>query len=59
MRWAGHVALVGERRVAYRVLVEKSEGNRPLGRPRFRWGDNLKMDTQEMGWEWAGLTLYR
>jgi hypothetical protein len=49
MRWAGHVARVGERRVVYRVLVEKPEGKRPLGRPRRSWGDNIKMDLQEVG----------
>jgi len=50
MRWAGHVARMGERRGAYRVLVEKPEGRRPLGRPRHRWEDNIKMDPQEVGW---------
>jgi len=49
MRWAGHVACMGERRGVYRVLVGKSEGNRPLGRPRHRWEDNIKMDLQEVG----------
>jgi len=44
MRWAGRVARMGERRVLYRVLVEKPEGKRPLGRPRRRWEDNIKMD---------------
>jgi len=48
MRWAGHVARVGERRGVYRVLVGKPEGKRPLGRPRSRWEDNIKMDLQEM-----------
>jgi len=48
MRWAGHVArMVGERRV-YRVLVGKPEGKRPLGRPRRRWLDNIRMDLQEV-----------
>jgi hypothetical protein len=46
MRWAGHVARMGGRSV-YRVLVEKPEGKRPLGRPRCRWDDNIKMDFQE------------
>jgi len=50
MRWAGHVALMGDRRVVYRVLVGKPEGKIPLGRPRHRWEDNIKMDLQEMGW---------
>ena len=50
MRWEGHVALMGERRDAYMVLVGKPEGKRPLGRPRYIWEDNIKMDLQEMGW---------
>jgi hypothetical protein len=49
MRWAGHVAWIGEGRVVYRVLVGKPEGKRPLGRPRHRWEDNIKMDLQEVG----------
>ena len=49
MRWAGHVARMGEERGAYRVLVGKSEGKRPLGRPRRRWVDNIRMDLQEVG----------
>jgi len=49
MRWAGHVARMGEGRGVYRVLVEKPEGSRPLGRPRSRWEDNITMDFQEMG----------
>jgi len=44
MRWEGHVASMGERRGVYRVLVGKPEGKRPLGRPRHRWEDNIKMD---------------
>ena len=48
MRWAGHVARMGERRGAYRDLVGKSEGERPLGRPRHRWEDNTKMGLQEV-----------
>jgi len=47
----GHVARVGERRVVYRVLVEKPEGKRPLRRPRRGWEDNMKMDIQEVGCE--------
>jgi hypothetical protein len=43
MRWAGHVARMGERRNTYRILVEKPEGRRPLGRQRRRWVDNIKM----------------
>jgi hypothetical protein len=49
MRWAGHIARIGEGRGLYRVLVGKPEGKRPLGRPRSRWEDNIKMDLQEMG----------
>jgi hypothetical protein len=51
LRWAGHVARMGERRGAYRALVGKPEGRRPLGRPRRRWEDNIKMDLREVGWE--------
>jgi hypothetical protein len=50
MRWAGHVACMGERIGAYCVLVGKPEGKRPLGRPRHRWEDNIKMALQEVGW---------
>ena len=49
MRWTGHVTRIGERRGVYRVLVGKPEGKRPLGRPRRRWEDNIKMDLQEVG----------
>ena len=49
MRWARHVARMGQRRGAYRVLVGKPEGKRSLGRPRRRWEDNIKMDLQEVG----------
>jgi hypothetical protein len=48
MRWAGHVARMGEKRNLYRLLVGKPEGNRPLGRPRCRWIDNIKMDLLEI-----------
>ena len=48
MRWVGHVARMGEGRGVYRVLVGKPEGKRPLGRPRRRWDDNIKMDLQEV-----------
>ena len=44
MRWAGHVARMGEVRYVYSVSVDKPEGKRPLGRPRLRWEDNIKMD---------------
>jgi hypothetical protein len=50
MRWAGHVALMAEKRNAYRILVEKPEGRRSLGRPRRIWVDNIKIDLREMGW---------
>jgi hypothetical protein len=50
MRWAGHVARMGENRNAYRLLVRKPEGKRPLGRPRRRWVDNIKIDLLEIGW---------
>ena len=46
MRWAGHVARMGEKRVVYRVLVGKPEGKMPLGRSMRRWEDNIKMDLQ-------------
>ena len=49
MRWAGHVARMGQRRGVYRILVGKPEVKRPLGRPRRRWEDNIKMDLQEVG----------
>jgi hypothetical protein len=48
MRWAGHVAPKGGKRNAYRILVGTPEGNRPLGRPRRRWVDNIKMDLREI-----------
>jgi hypothetical protein len=51
MRWAGHAARMGERRNAYRILVGKPEGKRPLGRPKRRWVDNIKMDLREEGWD--------
>jgi len=62
MRWVGHVARLGARRRVYRVLVEKPEGKRPLGRSRYRWEDNIKMDHQEVGCEgmdWIELALDR
>ena len=62
MRWAGHVASMGEERGVYRVLVVKAEGRRPLGRPRRRWVDNIRMDLQEVGcgyMDWIGLTQDR
>jgi hypothetical protein len=50
MRWAGHVARIGEKRNAYRLLVGKPEGRRPLGRPKRRWLDNIRMDLVKVGW---------
>ena len=58
MRWTGHVARMGEERGAYRALVGKPEGKRPLGRPRRRWVDNIRMDLREVecGYvDWIGL----
>ena len=49
IRWAGQVARMGERTGVYRILVGKPEGKRPLGKPRRRWEDNIKMDLQEVG----------
>jgi hypothetical protein len=49
MRWAGHLASIGEMRGVYRVLVWKPGEKRPLGRPRRRWEDNIKMDLDEVG----------
>ncbi|KAJ4440590.1 hypothetical protein ANN_08736 [Periplaneta americana] len=60
LRWAGHVARMGESRNAYRVLVGRPEGKRPLGRPRRRWEDNIKMDLREVGYMIeTGLILLR
>jgi len=62
MRWAGHEARMDEERGVYRVLVGKPGGKRPLGRPRCRWVDNIRMDLQEVGcgyMDWIGLTQNR
>jgi hypothetical protein len=62
MRWAGHVARMGEKENAYRLLVGKPEGKRSLRRPRRRWVDNIKMDILEIGWgglDWIGLAQDR
>jgi hypothetical protein len=62
MRWAGHVARMGEDRGVNRVVAGKPEGKRPLGRPRRRWEDNIKMDLQEVGGgreEWMELAQDR
>jgi hypothetical protein len=50
MRWEGNVARMGEKRNAYRLLLGKPEGTGPLGRPRRRWVDNIRMDLVEVGW---------
>jgi hypothetical protein len=59
MRWVGHVARMGQKRNVYRLLVGKPEGKRPLGRPRRRWMDNIKMDIfrdriECCGLDWSG-----
>jgi hypothetical protein len=61
MRWAGNVARIGERRNAYKLLVGKPEGKRPLGRPRRTWVDNIIPDLVEVGWgdDWIGLAQDR
>ena len=62
MRWAGHIAHMEQSRNAYRVLVGKPEGKRPLGRQRCRWEDNIKMYLREMGCdpgEWIDLAADR
>jgi hypothetical protein len=55
MRWSGHVARIGEKRKVWRILVGKPEGKRPLGRPRYRWVDDIKMDLIQGGVVWTGL----
>ena len=62
LRWAGHVARMEEGRGVHKVLVGKPEGKRPLGRPRSRWEDNIRMDLQEVGMgcgDWMGLAQDR
>jgi hypothetical protein len=59
MRWAGHVAQMGEKRTAYRLFMGKSERKRPLGRRRRKWVDKVKMDLLEIVWggvDWIGLS---
>jgi hypothetical protein len=51
MRWAWYVARMGAKRNAYRILVGKPEGKGPLGKPRRRWVDNIKIDLREIGWD--------
>ena len=58
----GHIACIGERRDAYRVLVLKLEGKRQLGKPRHRWENNIRMDLKEIRWkgvDWSDLVQYR
>jgi hypothetical protein len=62
MRWAGHIARMGEKRNAYRLLVGKPEGKRPLRRSKRRWLDTIRMDLVEVGWsdvDWIGLAQER
>jgi len=62
MRWAGHMARMGEERRVCRVLMGKPKGKRPLGRPRRKWVDNIRMEFQEVGcgyMDWIGLALDR
>jgi hypothetical protein len=62
IRWAGHLAPMGEKRNSYRLLVERPEEKRPLGRPIRRWVDNIRMKLGEMGWgdaDWIGLAQDR
>jgi hypothetical protein len=62
MRWVGHVGRMGEKRNAYNVLVGRPEGMRPLGRPRRRFVDKIRMDLVEVGWgdeDWIGLAQDR
>jgi hypothetical protein len=61
-RWAGHAARMGEKRNAYRLLVGKPEGRRPLERPRRRWLDSIRMDLGKLGWsdaDWIALAQDR
>jgi hypothetical protein len=58
IRWAGHVAQMGETMNAYKILVGKPEGKRPLGRPIRKWVDNIRIDLKDIGWdvmEWIDL----
>ena len=62
MRWAGHLLHMGEDRAAYGILVGKQEGNRPLGRPKIRWMDNIRFDLQGVECvyvDWIGLAQVR
>jgi hypothetical protein len=58
LRWAGHVRQMGMERNAYRIVMQKPEGRRPLGRPRHRWVDSIKLDLTKIGWgnmDWIDL----
>jgi hypothetical protein len=62
MRWVGHMARMGEERNVYRVLMGKPKRKTPLGRPRHRWEDGIRMDLREIGWvsvDWIQLAQYR
>jgi hypothetical protein len=62
MRWIGHVKRMGRRRNVYMILAEKPKGKRPLGAPRRRWADNIKMDLSEVEWggiDWSDLAQDR
>jgi hypothetical protein len=62
MRWAEYVVLMGEKRNAYMLLMGNTERKRPLGRPRRRWVDNIRMDVEEVGWgdvDWIRLAQDR
>jgi hypothetical protein len=62
MRWAGHVALMGEERKLYKVLIGNPEGKRPLGKPRHRWEGGIRMPLREIGFggvDWIRLTQDR
>jgi hypothetical protein len=62
MRWLGHVARMGEKRNVYRLLVERPEGKRPLGRPRCRWLNGINVDLVQLAWgvvDWIGLAQDR
>jgi hypothetical protein len=62
IKWAKHVTLMGEVRIAYKILIGKCEGKRPLGRPRCRWEDSITVDLVDIGWEvvdWIHLTEHR
>jgi hypothetical protein len=61
-RWAGHLARIGAKRDTYRLLAGKPKRKRPLGRPRRRWVDSIKMDIREIGWgdmDWSDLAQDR